>query len=50
MLPSLCPSMTAIPSVSRAFLAAVGVGPESIELVYLPLAGSIGSGIVARLF
>jgi hypothetical protein len=49
MLPSLCPSMTAIPSVSRdPDRRHRGSGP--IELAYLPLPGSIGCRIVARLF
>jgi hypothetical protein len=49
MLPSLCPSMTAIPSVSR-HLGRRWQGSGPIELAYLPLAGSIGCRIVARLF
>jgi hypothetical protein len=49
MVPSLCRGSTAIPAVSR-FRAGRGGGPEPIQPVYLPLAGSIGTRIVAPLF
>ena len=54
MLPSLCRVMAAIPSVSR-FLEPLGGGPrggaEAIaDLASMPLAGSIGTWIVAPLF
>jgi hypothetical protein len=51
MLPSLCRAMVANPSVSRlAGLpeAAAGGGTDS-HLASIPLAGSIGAWIVARL-
>ena len=49
MLPSLCPVMAAIPPVSRFPVATAG-GRASNQQVYLPLAGSIGTRIVARLY
>ena len=49
MLPSLCPAMSAIPSVSRD-PGRRGPGSPPIELAHLPLAGSIGCGIMARLY
>ena len=49
MLPSLCPAMSAIPSVSRD-PGRRGRGSPPNELAHLPLAGSIGCRIVARLY
>ncbi len=49
MLPSLCPLMATIPAVSR-YRESRGRGPAPNQQVYLPLAGSIGTRIVARLF
>jgi len=49
MLPSLCPVMATIPAVSRVSRRPNG-GLAPIHRAYLPLAGSIGTRIVARLF
>ena len=49
MLPSLCRVMAAILPVSRYRESRDG-GPEPNREVYLPLAGSIGTRMVARLF
>jgi hypothetical protein len=49
MLPSLCRVMAAILPVSRYRESRDG-GPEPNREGYLPLAGSIGTRIVARLF
>jgi hypothetical protein len=48
MLSSLCRVMAAIPSVS-CFLAPGDQGGKDLLLVSVPVAGSIGTWIVARL-
>jgi hypothetical protein len=59
MLSSLCPAMAAIPSVSRFWVPSGALEPRRsrrdksrrrFSLAYVPLAGSIASWIVARLF
>ena len=52
MLPSLCLAMAANPFVSRfpGLPEAAGRGGADSHLASIPLAGSIGTWIVARLF